>query len=77
VAIKRVVYWPFIVEPGSRRRVANKNPTLGDPANPAAPKILLYTHRDETNGLPDILYRRSRSHDLDRGDGQAVRRSGR
>jgi len=56
VAIKRVVYWPLIIEPGMPAPVANKNPTLGDPAKPAASKILLYKHRDETNGLPDVLY---------------------
>ena len=50
VAIKRVVYWPLIVEPGMPAPVANKNPTLGDPATSAAPKYLLYKHRDETNG---------------------------
>ncbi len=56
VAIKRVVYWPLIIEPGMPAPVANKNPTLGDPNDPTAPKILLYSHRDETNGLPDVLY---------------------
>jgi len=56
VAIKRVVYWPLIIEPGMPAPVANKNPTLGNPAIPTAPKILLYKHRDETNGLPDVLY---------------------
>jgi hypothetical protein len=56
VAIKRVVYWPLINEAGMPAPVANRNPTLGDPTNPAAPKLLLYKHRDETNGLPDVLH---------------------
>ncbi len=49
-AIKNVVYWPALNYPGEQ---PNKNPTLGDSNDPKAPKIIFYSHRDETTGNPD------------------------
>jgi len=52
-AIKNVVYWPQLNYPGEQ---PNKNPTLGDSANPTAPKIRFYSHRDDVTGNPDQEY---------------------
>lgn len=52
-AIKNVVYWPQLKYPGEQ---PNKNPTLGDSADPTAPKIRFYSHRDDVTGNPDQLY---------------------
>jgi hypothetical protein len=52
-AIKNVVYWPQLDYPGEQ---PNKNPTLGDSANPTAPKIRFYSHRDDVTGNPDQEY---------------------
>jgi hypothetical protein len=49
-AIKNVVYWPALNYPGEQ---PNKNPTLGDANDPTMPKIVFYSHRDETTGNPD------------------------
>jgi hypothetical protein len=48
-AIKRVVYWPRF----DAAQVPNTNPTLGDPADPTAPQIRFYRHRNETTGNPE------------------------
>ena len=49
-AIKNVVYWPALKYPGEQ---PNKNPSLGVAADPAAPKIRFYSHRDDDTGNPD------------------------
>jgi hypothetical protein len=49
-ALKNVVYWPRLNYAGEQ---PNRNPTLGDPADPTVPKIRFYSHRDETTGNPD------------------------
>jgi len=57
-AIKNVVYWPLLdpsqLPDPNATQVPNQNPTLGDPANPAAPKLHFYKHRDEMTGNPDM-----------------------
>jgi hypothetical protein len=59
-AIKNVVYWPLLdpsqLPDPNATQVPNQNPTLGDPANPTAPKLHLYKHRDEMTGNPDQEY---------------------
>jgi hypothetical protein len=56
-AIKNVVYWPLLdpsqLPDPTAIQVPNHNPTLGDPANPAAPTLHFYKHRDEMTGNPD------------------------
>lgn len=52
-AIKNVVYWPQLNYLGEQ---PNKNPTLGDSTDPTAPKIRLYSHRDDVTGIPDQPY---------------------
>lgn len=49
-AIKNVVYWPQLNYPGEQ---PNKNPSLGVAADPTAPKIRFYSHRDDMTGNPD------------------------
>ena len=46
---------------------AEQEPDAGRSRGSAAPEILLYSHRDETNGLPDSPVPRSPSDDLDLG----------
>jgi hypothetical protein len=48
-AIKRVVYWPRL-DPAQE---PNRNPSLGDPADPNVVKIQFFSHRDPTTGNPD------------------------
>jgi hypothetical protein len=59
-AIKNVVYWPKLapdqLPDPTATQVPNHNPTLGNPADPTAPKLHLYKHRDEMTGNPDQEY---------------------
>ena len=57
MAIKRVVYWPRLKDEDKPDPTVvqepNKNPYLGDPADPLVPEIRFYSHRDEATGNPD------------------------